>query len=77
MCMYMQVLAADSLEARLKHLAEEKGVFVWAGITGAVSLAVLLGTILVFLDVQTAMSVNDKIVCGVSLSTVRRIAWRG
>lgn len=66
------MLAAGSLEARLKKLAEKKEVFFGGGLAGAVFLAVVHGTILTFLDIEAAKTVNDIIVSGIVLSTVRK-----
>lgn len=67
----MKVLAVGSLEARLKELAAENGLLVWAAVVCTGILATANGLMLIFLDVPTVWYVSDTMVAFNATSTVR------
>ncbi|CAM9511789.1 unnamed protein product, partial [Ectocarpus fasciculatus] len=56
-----QVLALDSLEVRLKKLAEERHLFVWVGFTGLVAVGAVGGTGLAFFGAPAVLRLMNAL----------------
>lgn len=65
-------MPSDCLEVRFKQLAVMNELFAWAAAVSTILMAVINGTLLVFVDVATAWRVTDFILAIPAGSTVRR-----
>lgn len=65
------MLALDSLEVRLKKLAEERNLFVWVGFTATTAVAVVGGTGLAFFGAPAAWTLMDTLSGSCAAITVR------